>query len=666
MPVKGDDGALLNSSPGLSISLDISSSQSPSAPKAISKAKSNNALLATAAAQSASGDSMTTIPDPKTNSLSDLSRSASTASKHPDLSTEAAALSDKLINAINYQITLDDTLAHTRHELAASKARIKRLEAEAEARSHELSRLEPEKNAAAEDERSKLVAHLAEEKRLKTMAQQEKREIELELETLTASLFEEANRMVASANRDREAMEKKNQQLREQIRDTEMLLTSQQDQLSELKAVMYQMSNDGAREETGSPRSSGAPPSPVLIRDETVTNMMRLLEAMNLSPIRPEMDSISPAASTTFNHLLKPVCRTDLPAYDDFRDFLLTAPKSQSTSRATSGSYAGFNVMGVGSPGHIRSPPKNGSSSSMNSVPNSSNSHNVPGSFSSNGVEAKGPTPLKDTKFFRRLLVEDIEPALRLDLSPTISWLARRSVLSALIEGSMIVEPIPEAARKLYGRYTSCAICGDARKADENPRTHRMRIKEGEAATTWAICGLCLDKVRAAGDLIGYVRMVREGVVKCGDKEEELETWDELIRLRERLFWARMAGGVVPAFVPSTTTSPMVTNAMREGRLDCELQGPKDLDSVRRNVPAPFTRLPLRRDADESMDEINAQDEVTKQLDGDLQDSIAQRSPVVKAMEQQTSPGPTQRESRAFSKIKIPDSFWGSTVNVLH
>lgn len=45
--------------------------------------------------------------------------------------------------------------------------------------------------------------------------------------------------MVAAAKLEREAVEKKNEQLRTQVKDTELLLASHQDQLAELKAVMH-------------------------------------------------------------------------------------------------------------------------------------------------------------------------------------------------------------------------------------------------------------------------------------------------------------------------------------------------------------------------------------------------------------------------------------------
>jgi Rab guanine nucleotide exchange factor SEC2 len=568
-------------------SSSVGPTRSASASQSITKIKSTNALAAMAASQhdmvldgrklpNGSEESLSTLPDPRNLSSSDLSRTGSLSPRHPDLSDEVAKLSDKLINAINHQTTLEDSLAQTRYELEASRARVQKLESEARAQEEKLTAGLLLPKAEVENEKAQLMANLADERKQKGVILQEKRGIENELETLTVSLFEEANKMVASANKERDTVEKRNQQLRDQIKDTESLLANQQEQLAQLKLVMQQMGSESSKEDgLESARSSTAPSSPSSYRDKDA-QVLRLLEAMNLSPRSLDtIGEISPAPSTTLTHLLKPVCRTDLPAYEDFRYLLLISQKSRPASRVTSGSYAGLSVMGLGplTSSSSSSPlqaPANSSSTSINASPNqpSTTSPQLPGSFSPNSNHEKGPTPLKELKFYKRVLTEDIEPTLRLDLSPTISWLSRRSILSALTENGLIVEPIPEPGIRLYGRITSCGLCGESRKDDANPRTHRMRVSEGEGATKWALCGLCLEKVRATCDLVGYVRMVRDGVVRCTDREEEQEAWEELIRLRERLFWARMAGGVVPSFVERVgerASSPLVT-AVSEGQ----------------------------------------------------------------------------------------------------
>ena len=286
----------------------------------------------------------------------------------------------------------------------------------------------------------------------------------------------------------------------------------------------------------------------------------------------------------------------------------------------------------------------------------------LPGSFSPT-TEVRGPLPLKDTKFFKRLMVEDIDPTLRLDLSQSISWLQRRSITTAFAESSLIVEPIPEATRNLYGKYTPCALCGEYRKEDENPRTHRMRVNEGENATKWSLCGICLEKVRGVGDLVGYVRMIRDGVVKCGDKTEELEAWDELVRLRERLFWARMAGGVVPSFVKITrekTTSSPLTEAPKQEN---------EHVPASRSATRPQTPTATRSDSDSTE---GSHDEATLQLQKQLDDSLTTFDNLdhvqkVAATHPNTPPRPVKRESGGFPKINIPSasSFFSGSVNVL-
>ncbi|KAJ4523539.1 rab guanine nucleotide exchange factor S2 [Exophiala dermatitidis] len=528
--------------------------------------------------------SFRTIADPRNASTTDLSRSDSSSSRHPDLNSEVAALSDKLISAINHQTNLDDTLARTRQELEASRARIAELEAEARAYEERLARGDLVPRESVEEQNNKLRSELEEERRQKAQIQQEKRGIESELETLTASLFDEANKMVASANRDRDATEKKNQQLRDQIKDGEAVIASQTEQLAELKELMQQIGpSSDYRKELDSPRVSLAPSSPGAAREEH--NIARLLEAMHLSPVDPDHGEITPSPSSQLTHLLRTICRTDIPAYEDFRNLVQTSHfrshnPSHAPSRAGSGSYGGLNMMGLGSLSNNSN--TNLSQAAQPATSKLANSPNLPGSFSPN-PDSRGPVPLKDTRFYKRILVEDIEPTLRLDLSPTLSWLNRRSILSALGDSTLIVEPIPEASLRLYGKYTPCALCGESRKEGENPRTHAMRVREGEGATKWSICTLCLEKVRGVGDLVAYVRMVREGVVKVGDRKDEEDAWEELIRLRERLFWARMAGGVVPAFLPTPTKSTPVEN----GKMDDEVAGVGGADAKMGKVNSP-------------------------------------------------------------------------------
>ncbi|KIW81509.1 hypothetical protein Z517_04534 [Fonsecaea pedrosoi CBS 271.37] len=672
-------------------------------PKHVSKAQSASSLRTMATVESsppeppqpqgASPDnSFRTIADPRHANTSNLSRSNSTPSKHPDVNAEVAALSDKLISAINHQTTLDDTLAQTRQELEASRARIAKLEAEAKAYEEKISRGDLLPKEKVDEQKDKLTAELVEEKKQRAQVLQEKRGIESELETLTASLFDEANKMVATANRDRDAIEKKNQQLRDQIKDGEALIASQTEQLAELKTLMQQIGPaSDYRRELDSPRVSIAPSSPGVTREGG--DLARLLEAMNLSPVTLEHGELAPSPSTTLTHLVKPLCRTDIPAYEDFRNLVQTSHfrshnPSHAPSRAGSGSYGGLNVVGLGSLSNHSQP--NLSQISQPATSKLANSPNIPGSFSPN-PDAKGPVPLRETRFFKRILVEDIEPTLRLDLSPTLSWLNRRSILAAMADSTLIVEPIPEASIKLYGKYTPCALCGENRKQGENPRTHAMRVREGESATRWCICTLCLEKVRGVGDLVAYVRMVREGVVKVGDKKDEEDAWEELVRLRERLFWARMAGGVVPAFIPTPKQTPI-----DDARMDAELEGHTP-DGNEENGTSLQHATTIATDSSQhstpGTDEVEAESAEEKaarlQLQEGLDESLTTFDNIrenkrisIGGRQHSTTPPSTpsppkslpKRESStgggiSFPKINIPrlpQGFWEAQVNTLH
>lgn len=623
--------------------------------------------------------SFRTIVDPRTASTDDLSRSDSSSSRHPDLNSEVATLSDKLIKAINHQTTLDDTLSQTRQELEASRARIAQLEAEARAHEAKISAGILISKESADERANKLSADLLESNRQKAQAQQEKRGIESELETLTASLFDEANKMVANANRERDAIEKKNQQLRDQIMDGEAVIASQTEQLTELKSLMQQIApSPDYRRELESPRVSLAPSSPGVAREEG--NLARLLEAMNLSPVTLEHGELVPSPSTQLTHLVRPICRTDIPAYEDFKILVQNSHfrshnPSHAPSRAGSGSYGGLNVMGLGSM-------SNNSSSNLSQIPQPAtsklaNSPNIPGSFSPNPEQPKGPIPLKDSKFFKRILAEDIEPTLRLDLSPTLSWLNRRSILSAFGDSTLIVEPIPEASMKLYGKYTPCALCGENRKQGENARTHAMRVREGEGATKWSICCLCLTKVRGVGDLVAYVRMVREGVVKIGDQRDEEEAWEELVRLREKLFWARMAGGVVPAFIPTPKQTPVDDIGEDEKENSTS-------DSRPALTPNNITTPPAtgsQEGSDSGKDESASEKAVRLQLQQGLDESLTTfdnvkdkrlstppSTPSPRRLRDRSNEGDS-KEGYSFPKINIPRlpaGFWDTQVNTLH
>lgn len=173
--------------------------------KTVTKAKSTTNLTEIANQADANSfypkfeeNNFNTLHDPRLAVGSEVSLSTS-SSHHPDLSNEVAALSVKLIQAINNQTTLDDDLVATRQELEVAQSKIQALEFQNEKYRRDIDEKVYIKKSDADREILHLRAALAEDRAQRAVVEKAKKQIEQELETLTADLFEEANKVSYSA-----------------------------------------------------------------------------------------------------------------------------------------------------------------------------------------------------------------------------------------------------------------------------------------------------------------------------------------------------------------------------------------------------------------------------------------------------------------------------------
>ncbi|KAI6808374.1 hypothetical protein KC332_g9732 [Hortaea werneckii] len=489
----------------------------------------------------------------------------------PDLSAEVAMLSTKLVNAINYQTNLDDSLQATRHELEHTQAQLSRVTQAKAKYDDDITNGILVKKAHVDAQIAKLREELAKEKAAREASEKSRKQTEGELENLTTALFEEANGMVAAARKDTEAAEKRNSHLRSQLSDTEELLASQQGQLQDLKTVMERMERASSEQEAAAHRDPSVPSTP--INSTTAT-----WDALQFSPNGAALAEVPPNHPLHFSQLLVPVMRNDVSAYADFQELLASARRAMPHSRGNSGSthklasasqpdlrtasspvVPGAFSFGAG----LGISNASGPSSSTNNSPSSSTFYS---STSSSGpAHPQQPAPLlKETKFYKRTLTEDLEPTLRLDLAPGLSFLSRRTVLSALLTGNLAVEPFLPAT-KFYGPVFACALCGESRKPEPYVRKHRFRTSESEDAQRYPLCDYCLNRIRAVGDFLGFLRMVRDGHWRCESEGEARGAWEEATRLRERMFWARLGGGVVPVGAGRGLVAASVAGVSEDG-----------------------------------------------------------------------------------------------------
>lgn len=342
------------------------------------------------------------------------------------------------------------------------------------------------------------------------------------------------------AQKEHEIVQRRNDQLKAQLADAESLLKSHQDQLAELKQVMEQLTEE--RDDQTNPT---APSTPGMSKFDSKDENNEDTNAVspNTTP-----EPISPSYPTSFTHLLHTVLRTDLAAYEDFTA-LLKMSKNVMGSRVSSGSYGTIGLgLGLGTHPAPHSAPTNGSTSSISTAGTFGSSPATPTTPASSvsAGSTNGPnslTPLKDTKFYKRSLAEDIEPTLRLDTAPGLSWLARRTVLNAVCEGTLVVEPMPSSTKP----YSfACSLCGENRKDAAHIRSHRFRTSDNENAQRYPLCKYCLGRVRSTCDFLGFLRVLKDGHWRAEDEESEKAAWEESVRLREQMFWCRVGGGVVP------------------------------------------------------------------------------------------------------------------------
>ena len=126
--------------------------------------------------------------------------------------------------------------------------------------------------------------------------------------------------MVAAAKIEREAVEKKNEQLRSQIKDTESLLASHQDQLAELKSVMQGM-NLSQEDIDARTHVSTGPPSPAA-PSHWVTAATQDSSAENATASTAHAAELKPGPTCNFPDRIRLVCRTDQQAFEEFKELL--------------------------------------------------------------------------------------------------------------------------------------------------------------------------------------------------------------------------------------------------------------------------------------------------------------------------------------------------------
>lgn len=454
------------------------------------------------------------------------------------------------------------------------------------------------------------------------------------------------------AQKEYDIVNKRNDQLKAQLQEAENLLKSQQEQLAELKQVMEHMTEE--QDDQTNHTNGTAPSTPALHQTDSNENTHNSDSIQSSSIPEP----VEPSYPTSFVHLIQPVLRTDLAAYDDFISLLRMSRNIVVGSRASSGSYGGAIGLGLGLGGYTAShAPNNGSTSSISTLGTFGSSPATPTTPASNVSSGSrdGPnslTPLKETKFYKRALAEDIDPTLRLDNAPGLSWLARRTVLNAVCEGSLVCEPMPSSIKPFA---FPCSLCGETRKAPEHIRSHRFRTSESDNAQRYPLCLYCLARVRSTCGFIGFLRVLKEGHWRGEDEESDKAAWEECVKLRERMFWARIGGGVIPciqSWNQESSRSPRLSDNERRRKFSGESD--RSIEIIPRDITPTSELSPV------NVTGFGRKSEDREILPSPLREEVARSDiPIVDSeLEHQTSEETTASEtaSKLEPELELPET----------
>lgn len=237
----------------------------------------------------------------------------------------------------------------------------------------------------------------------------------------------------------------------------------------------------------------------------------------------------------------------------------------------------------------------------FNQHSNSSSTSLATGTSTGLASRFQSSSSLKDFKFFKRTFTDDIEPTLHLESAPGLSWLSRRNIMSGILDGSIIIEPIAatnenyklridlrpggnliQNSKKFTATLVSkdglpvatrnpCSMCGE--KRDDNllyARLHNLKTTKQEqnelqqqqqqqqaqqqqedSPTTLtptsssnpshSLTGypLCFQCLNRVRTVCDYISFVRGLRAGFWKLDKGLKAWEECCTLRERMFWAR-------------------------------------------------------------------------------------------------------------------------------
>lgn len=389
-----------------------------------------------------------------------------------DLAGQVTSLNSKLVKSYTQRGEIEDDLHDTQEQEALLKMKVAELERERERWTKEIeaggwvekvrARSPPTTTGPGrrpvsspdflniqnhvQGEMQRLMATVMEETKSRETAVQAHTALETEIENLTSNLFTEANKMVAFERLARARAEEKTRTVEEAgvsmqalleevqvgLKDTVLKLEARDAQVADLKRRLAAHGEHVEEDENVTGDRAGENDLGGIVFSDG--ERLAPLNTRNL-PVGGGSGSVSPSPMSA------PRLLTSVLPYQEFLAFINYLRQTRITA--------------------LSKPPEHSSYPALTGR-----------SFASDPIPAVQLTPdqllaphlLLSTHlsqaFLKRCVEEDSDPALRLDLAPGLGFLSRRSVATAIVDGSLVIEPLHSSSGGGDLPSDKCSLCG--------------------------------------------------------------------------------------------------------------------------------------------------------------------------------------------------------------
>ncbi|GAA5910616.1 hypothetical protein JCM8208_007450 [Rhodotorula glutinis] len=358
-----------------------------------------------------------------------------------DLTGQVTSLNSKLVKSYTTRGELEDDLHDNEEAVRGLRQRVAHLEQDKVKWDKEIEAGGWVEKNHVQGEMQRLMTKVMEETKNRETAVQAQTALETEIESLTSNLFTEANKMVAFERVARARAEEKMRSFEEadasmqalldevqvSLRETVLKLEKRDAEVVELKQRLS-AHGEAVEEDVSEGLESG----------EGDVGAIMFSDGEHLSPLNTKALAVSTAQPSP-SGLSAPRLLTSVLPYHEFLSFITYLRQTRVTA-LTRPVDASFSHPGLAARAFAADPPPQ---------------------VQLSPAQLLSPHLLLSTHlsqpFLKRCVEEDSDPALRLDLAPGLGFLSRRGIGQAIVDGTLLIEPL-HAGIDLQS--DKCALCG--------------------------------------------------------------------------------------------------------------------------------------------------------------------------------------------------------------